>query len=197
MRRLYEFTWKLSGLAGADAVADGAAGEIQDSLRRPTIILLDQKGVLSLTAAWPPEDSLDRISLDAARLAFTSSEPTGLGTDTLGDSSWHFIPLRTPRRSIGVVGVARGKTGIALDSEARALLATLAEQTAAVLDRAFLAGEIDREVMVSRGSQATRNYAKRQYTWFAHQPPADWPRFTKALDGATMAEALALLEPRT
>ena len=142
MRRLYEFTWKLSGLAGVDAVADGAAGEIQDSLRRPTIILLDQKGVLSLTAAWPPEDSLDRISLDAARLAFTSSEPTGLGTDTLGDSSWHFIPLRTPRRSIGVVGVARGKTGIALDSEARALLATLAEQTAAVLDRAFLAGEI-------------------------------------------------------
>ena len=29
MRRLYEFTWKLSGLTGVDAVADGAAGEIQ------------------------------------------------------------------------------------------------------------------------------------------------------------------------
>ena len=27
------------------------------------------------------------------------------------------------------------------------------------------------------GQQATRRYAKRQYTWFAHQPPADWPRF--------------------
>ena len=23
---------------------------------------------------------------------------------------------------------------------------------------------------------ATRNYAKRQYTWFRHQPPSEWPR---------------------
>lgn len=28
----------------------------------------------------------------------------------------------------------------------------------------------------ARGSQATRNYAKRQYTWLRHQPPEDWPR---------------------
>jgi tRNA dimethylallyltransferase len=58
---------------------------------------------------------------------------------------------------------------------------------------AFLSGEIDREEMIRRGSQATRNYAKRQYTWFAHQPPPDWPRFAKPLDEATTAEALALV----
>jgi len=28
----------------------------------------------------------------------------------------------------------------------------------------------------ARGSQATRNYAKRQYTWLRHQPPPAWPR---------------------
>jgi tRNA dimethylallyltransferase len=27
-----------------------------------------------------------------------------------------------------------------------------------------------------QGAQATRNYAKRQYTWLRHQPPQDWPR---------------------
>jgi tRNA dimethylallyltransferase len=59
---------------------------------------------------------------------------------------------------------------------------------------AFLEGEIDREEMVRRGQQATRNYAKRQYTWFAHQPPSEWPRFTSALDGAAIGEALALVE---
>ena len=32
------------------------------------------------------------------------------------------------------------------------------------------------EEAVARGQQATRNYAKRQYTWFRHQTPADWPR---------------------
>ncbi|MEE4317770.1 MAG: tRNA (adenosine(37)-N6)-dimethylallyltransferase MiaA [Erythrobacter sp.] len=41
---------------------------------------------------------------------------------------------------------------------------------------AVLAGEIDEETMVSAGQQATRNYAKRQYTWFRRQPPEDWPR---------------------
>jgi tRNA dimethylallyltransferase len=43
---------------------------------------------------------------------------------------------------------------------------------------AFLAGRLSREEAVAAGQQATRRYAKRQYTWFAHQPPADWPRFS-------------------
>ena len=58
---------------------------------------------------------------------------------------------------------------------------------------AYLRGEIDREGMIAAGSQATRRYAKRQYTWFAHQPPGDWPRFLDPLDSATMPRALALL----
>jgi len=60
---------------------------------------------------------------------------------------------------------------------------------------AFLAGQIGRDDMIARGQQATRNYAKRQYTWFAHQPPAAWPRFTDALDERSMTQALALLQP--
>lgn len=39
----------------------------------------------------------------------------------------------------------------------------------------WLGGRIDRETMVARGQAATRQYAKRQYTWFRHQPPDDWP----------------------
>jgi tRNA dimethylallyltransferase len=60
---------------------------------------------------------------------------------------------------------------------------------------AFLAGTIGREEMNALGSQATRNYAKRQYTWFAHQPPPDWPRFNGAIDDSSIEEALALLKP--
>jgi tRNA dimethylallyltransferase len=48
---------------------------------------------------------------------------------------------------------------------------------------------------VAAGQQATRRYAKRQYTWFAHQPPADWPRFRDALDVDRLGAALALLGP--
>ena len=41
---------------------------------------------------------------------------------------------------------------------------------------AFLAGDMTFEAMMSAGQQATRNYAKRQFTWFRRQPPAEWPR---------------------
>ncbi len=40
----------------------------------------------------------------------------------------------------------------------------------------YLRGECSREELLARGQQATRNYAKRQYTWFRRQPPQDWPR---------------------
>ena len=52
---------------------------------------------------------------------------------------------------------------------------------------AWLGGEISRDEAVAKGQQATRNYAKRQYTWLRHQPPETWPRV------ATAEEALALL----
>ena len=41
---------------------------------------------------------------------------------------------------------------------------------------AYLRGEASREKALEAGRTATRQYAKRQYTWFSRQPPADWPR---------------------
>jgi tRNA dimethylallyltransferase len=40
----------------------------------------------------------------------------------------------------------------------------------------WLRGDWSREEALARGRQATRNYAKRQYTWFRRQPPEHWPR---------------------
>jgi len=59
----------------------------------------------------------------------------------------------------------------------------------------YLLGETSLDEAISAGRQATRRYAKRQYTWFAHQPPAEWPRFREPLDVDRLGEALALLEP--
>lgn len=49
---------------------------------------------------------------------------------------------------------------------------------------AFLAGGITRGEALARVQLATRRYAKRQYTWFRHQPPAAWPRVTDPASGA-------------
>lgn len=60
---------------------------------------------------------------------------------------------------------------------------------------AQLRGEVSMAEAIAAGQQATRRYAKRQYTWFAHQPPANWLRFHDALDGEVVDRALALLAP--
>ncbi len=41
---------------------------------------------------------------------------------------------------------------------------------------ALLVGELPRDAALTAGQQATRNYAKRQYTWLRHQPPDTWLR---------------------
>ena len=45
---------------------------------------------------------------------------------------------------------------------------------------ALLKGELDRAQCIAAGQQATRNYAKRQYTWFRHQTPESWARVRDA-----------------
>jgi tRNA dimethylallyltransferase len=56
---------------------------------------------------------------------------------------------------------------------------------------AWLRGAMDRDAALEAGKAATRQYAKRQYTWFRHQPPADWPRMTAPLDCQSLPDALA------
>ncbi len=57
----------------------------------------------------------------------------------------------------------------------------------------WLAGRIDRATMLARAAQATRRYAKRQYTWFANQPPRDWRIDERQLDDAGTAHLATLL----
>lgn len=55
---------------------------------------------------------------------------------------------------------------------------------------AFLRGSLSRAEALERAQAATRQYAKRQYTWLRHQPPADWPR-TDSTDISKQADHFA------
>jgi tRNA dimethylallyltransferase len=61
----------------------------------------------------------------------------------------------------------------------------------------YLLSAVSLDDAIAAGRQATRRYAKRQYTWFAHQPPPEWPRFREALDLERLPEALVLLGARS
>nr|WP_159711095.1 tRNA (adenosine(37)-N6)-dimethylallyltransferase MiaA [Sphingomonas sp. AX6] len=52
---------------------------------------------------------------------------------------------------------------------------------------AMIAGRLTRDEAIAAARTATRQYAKRQYTWFRNQPPANWHR-TNETDSITLRE---------
>lgn len=54
-----------------------------------------------------------------------------------------------------------------------------------------LAGRTDLATAIDTAVTASRQYAKRQQTWFSRQPPPDWPRFTD-IPTPTNMERLAI-----
>ncbi|MFS0736982.1 tRNA (adenosine(37)-N6)-dimethylallyltransferase MiaA [Sphingomonas sp. 1P06PA] len=60
----------------------------------------------------------------------------------------------------------------------------------------WLTGTIDRDAMVARATAATRQYAKRQHTWFANQPPPSWQRQAAQLDEDSMRYLVRKLRER-
>jgi len=59
---------------------------------------------------------------------------------------------------------------------------------------AWRVGACDRMAMLAAAALATRRYAKRQFTWFAHQPPTAWPRVPVELDNAMIDELAIKLQ---
>lgn len=51
---------------------------------------------------------------------------------------------------------------------------------------AYLIGTMQRDEAIARGQTATRQYAKRQFTWFRNQAPPDWPRADTAINDSNI-----------
>lgn len=59
---------------------------------------------------------------------------------------------------------------------------------------AMLRGELNRAEAVERGQAATRQYAKRQYTWFRNQSPDDWPKWDGEINYQNINKIETLLQ---
>jgi tRNA dimethylallyltransferase len=59
---------------------------------------------------------------------------------------------------------------------------------------ALLLGEISRNEAIARVQAATRQYAKRQYTWFRNQSPGDWPREAQPLNDSIIQNIVRMFQ---
>ncbi len=60
----------------------------------------------------------------------------------------------------------------------------------------YLRGDITRAEALEQTQAATRQYAKRQYTWFRNQPPAEWARHTESLNIDSIKELAIILRDK-
>ena len=103
----------------------------------PAVVLMGEGEDLDIRAAIPASlDTMDEGSWAAARWAFGRGEQAGRGTATLPSSVWRFLPMRTARGHVGVLGVRPAGPLERADLQA---LKSLADQAAAAVERVRLA----------------------------------------------------------
>ncbi|MBV9558860.1 MAG: sensor histidine kinase KdpD [Bradyrhizobium sp.] len=142
--QLYAFSRKLAGTATLDDVLWATAYQTALMLKVRVVLLLPEEGVLAVKAGYPPEDHLDQADLAAANWAWSNDRPAGRGSDTLPGAKRLFIPMRTGRGSIGVMGMDNDRTGPLLTPDQRRLLDALIDQGALAIERVLLVEDMDR-----------------------------------------------------
>jgi two-component system sensor histidine kinase KdpD len=141
---LYAFSRKLAGTATLDDVLWATAYQTALMLKVRVVLLLPESGVLTVMAGYPPEDELDKADLAAANWAWSNDRPAGRGSDTLPGAKRLFLPMRTGRGPIGVIGIDDDKTGPLLTPDQRRLLDALVDQGALAIERVLLVEDMDR-----------------------------------------------------
>ena len=141
---LYAFSRKLAGTATLDDVLWATAYQAALMLKVRVVLLLPEEGVLTVKAGYPPEDQLDKADLAAANWAWGHDRPAGRGSDTLPGAKRLFLPMRTGRGAIGVIGIDDDRTGPLLTPDQRRLLDALVDQGALAIERVLLVEDMDR-----------------------------------------------------
>ncbi|MFO0985651.1 MAG: DUF4118 domain-containing protein, partial [Planctomycetota bacterium] len=150
---LYAFSRKLAGARQLDDALWATAYQIASMLKVRVVVLLPENGAITLRAGYPPEDALDAADLAAAHWAWDKNRPAGRDSDALPGAKWLFLPMRTGRGAIGILGISRDEPGPLLRADQRRLLNALADQGALAIERVNLVEDIER---VKRDAETDR-----------------------------------------
>jgi two-component system, OmpR family, sensor histidine kinase KdpD len=141
---LLAFSRKLSGVATLDDLLWATTYQIASMLKLHVVILMPEGMDLAVKSAYPPEDELDGADIAAAKWSWANNHPAGRGSDTLPGARRLFLPLRTGRGAVGVLGLDREEPGVMLSPDSRRLLDALMDLAALGIERIHLQSDLDR-----------------------------------------------------
>jgi two-component system sensor histidine kinase KdpD len=140
---LYAFSRKIAGVMDLYDLLWTIVTHLARLLNAEIVILMPDEGRLESRAAFPPDSDFTDADLAAARWSWEADHPTGKGTDTLPGGRWLFVPIRTVRGPVGVIGVLALKEGRELSAADRRTLDAVGNQAAIAIERMTLASDID------------------------------------------------------
>lgn len=140
---LYDFSRKVTAAATSDDVLWAVVHHVAATIHGKSLVLVPGEDGLGIAAGYPPEDHLDDKSAGAADWAWTHGRPAGRGSATLPAANWLFLPLKTGRGPVGVLGVQMSEDADMPSPAQLRLLETLADQAAVAIERTTLVADVE------------------------------------------------------
>jgi two-component system sensor histidine kinase KdpD len=139
---LYEFSRKIAAAATRDDVLWAVVHHVAATIHGKSLVMQPEAGRLAIAAGYPPEDQVGDKDAAAADWAWGNGRPAGRGSTTLPTADWLFLPLRTARGPVGVLGIQMEGQDF-LGPEDSRLLETLADQAAVAIERTSLVADVE------------------------------------------------------
>ena len=186
---LYSLTKTLVAESELDRILDAMESHFLDTFRRPIFIWMPGDG--ELKPRFRSGDFPAGHDIDPAAWVFASGEEAGLATHHFADSEIHYLPLKTWKGVVGVLGIGAGDSKEWLPSDEKHLLDTFANQAALAITRAVLAKEAQRTEVL----QETEKLQRALLSSISHNLRSPLASITGALN--TIVTDGTLLDPST
>jgi two-component system sensor histidine kinase KdpD len=134
---LYALAHATATAVNMDDVLSSAVDQLGQAFDAEVAILLPKGDHLEPQAHKSSTFTLDAADYATASWVFENARRAGRHTATLPEASAQYLPLRTPSRTVGVLGI-RMRGPSALTYEQELLLETFANQIALVIERELL-----------------------------------------------------------
>jgi two-component system sensor histidine kinase KdpD len=152
-RSLNELGRELAGALLAEQILETARRHLEGVFESQACILLP--GADEKVRCTPPRQDLP-LDPAIAQWVYDHQQPAGLGTQTLPGAPMHYLPLKAPMRTRGVLALLPSQRRLILLPEQARLLETMAGQIALALERVHYV-EVAQDALVRMESERMRN----------------------------------------
>jgi two-component system sensor histidine kinase KdpD len=151
---LYALSRELAGLRTVAEVARAAARQVADVFRSPAAVFVPTAtGMLEAVGDPLPAFAAEKREQAVAQWAFDHGRAAGAETDTLAGAAAIYEPLIGHRDRLGALAVEIAPSWRPLPPDQRELLAALARQIAAPLERARVTAEAERALLTAESEK--------------------------------------------